>query len=64
MSGYIGWLEKEDHRVLRQVMREVYPTVRELELERNRTSLRPRTQAEPTASLPLASAVGSDKNGV
>jgi hypothetical protein len=31
--GYIRWLEREDSRVLRQVMRECYPTVQEMRRE-------------------------------
>jgi hypothetical protein len=31
--GYLGWLKKEDRRLLRQVEREVYPTVEEMRAE-------------------------------
>lgn len=46
MSGYAGWLQREDYRTLRQVERELYPSVQELERERSLAT--PRRKAEPT----------------
>lgn len=36
MSGYVGWLERENYRDLRQVEREVYPSIQEMLIERDR----------------------------
>lgn len=40
-----NWLAREDYRALRQVEREVYPSIQQMEAERRRAT--PRRKTEP-----------------
>lgn len=44
------WLHREDYRVLRQVEREVYPSLQQLEQERRRATPRRDKQSRPRHS--------------